>query len=69
MFKIELPAMYLIFELFIFSGFLKKYKMGKKMIDIIKNLQKMITSIGSSIVSIFRAVQPPPQRSMAKISK
>jgi hypothetical protein len=69
MFKIELPAIYFRFDLFSFRGAFKKYKIGKKDILIIKNRQKTIISIGSSTVSIFKAVQPPPQRNIAKIRR
>jgi hypothetical protein len=40
--------------------------MGIKERLIRKKRQKMMTSIGSAYVKIFSAVQPPPQRSMAR---
>jgi hypothetical protein len=65
MFKIELPKIYLSDAAFSVSGFLKKYKIGKKERDIRKKRQKMMISIGSLYVRILSAVQPPPHSSIA----
>jgi len=69
MFKTELPAMYFRDDLFRLNGTFKKYKIGKKARLMMKNRQKTIISIGSEAVRTLRAVQPIPQKSIAKIRR
>ena len=69
MLSIELPAIYLRFERLIQMGSFTKNKIGKNESAIIKKRQKMITSIGISMVSILSALQPPPHKSIARMMR